>query len=250
MPHHRAHDYVALMAGWQRVIARAGLHVVTLGAAKDLPILLFESAASAHGQPAIYLSAGVHGDEPAPPWALLEWAQANIGLLRQGSFILSPCLNPVGLIANTRMNHRGEDINRRFHLTRDPLIKAWRRALQGRQLALGLCLHEDYDAPGCYVYELGPRRRTLCEPAMTAVETVLPRDSRRKIEGRPATRGIIRRSTIPTDIHGPEAIVLHQLGCPITLTFETPSEFALDARVRAQRRFIDASLEHIAGIRA
>ncbi len=250
LPRHRAHDYAALMAGWQSVADKAGLHAVTLGMADHLPILVFESTASAQGQPAVYLSAGVHGDEAAPPWALLEWAQANTSLLRREAFILSPCLNPIGLICNTRVNHRGEDINRRFHITRDPLIKAWQRFLKGRQLSLGLCLHEDYDAQGCYVYELGPERGNLCEPAMTAVEAHLPRDLRRKIEGRTATRGIIRRRAIPADIHGPEAIVLHQFGCPVTLTFETPSEFALDTRVQAQRRFIDASLEHIAGIRA
>lgn len=250
LPRHRAHDYAALMAGWERVVARAGLHAVTLGSAEHLPIMLFESAASSQGAPAIYLSAGIHGDEPAPPWALLEWAQANISLLRREPFILSPCLNPIGLIGNTRVNHRGEDINRRFHITRDPLIKAWQRFMKKRKIMFGLCLHEDYDAQGCYVYELGPRRHILCEPAMTAVEAHLPRDSRRQIEGRTATRGIIRPRQIPSGLRGPEAIVLHRFGCPVTLTFETPSEFGLDTRVQAHRRFIDASLEHIAGIRA
>jgi hypothetical protein len=37
-------------------------------------------------------------------------------------------------------------------------------------------------------------------------------------------------------------LVLHQLGCPLTLTFETPSEFDLDARVRSQASFVDAAL--------
>jgi hypothetical protein len=41
----------------------------------------------------------------------------------------------------------------------------------------------------------------------------------------------------------PEAIELHQRGCPLTLTFETPSEFDLDQRVMAQVRFIEACLE-------
>ncbi|MDB6076005.1 MAG: hypothetical protein JWO89_3645, partial [Verrucomicrobiaceae bacterium] len=50
--------------------------------------------------------------------------------------------------------------------------------------------------------------------------------------------------------NGPEALILHQKGCPVTLTFETPSEFGLDDRVQAHRRFIESSLEHIDGNRA
>jgi hypothetical protein len=34
---------------------------------------------------------------------------------------------------------------------------------------------------------------------------------------------------------------LHQRGCP--LTFETPSEFDLDSRVRAQVKFIELAME-------
>ena len=250
LPRHRAHDYAALMAGWERVATKAGLRAVTLGTANELPVIALESAAAAQGKPAIYLSAGVHGDEPAPPWGLLAWATDHIDLLRTGAFILSPCLNPVGLVSNTRMDGRGKDLNRRFHLTTDPLIQSWRRFIKGRPLVLGLCLHEDYDCQGCYVYELSDRQRVLCDVALTAVEHLLPRDLRRSIEGRNARRGIIRPKVIPSSIRGPEAIVLHQMGCPVTLTFETPSEFGLDERVQAHRRFIEASLEHIVGIRA
>ena len=250
LPRHRAHDYAALMAGWERVVTLAGLQATTLGMGGALPIVVFESAAAAQGRPAVYLSAGVHGDEPAPPWGLLSWALDHLDLLRTGSFILSPCLNPVGLVGNTRMDGQGKDLNRRFHITRDPLIKAWRTFMKGRLLVFSLCLHEDYDSQGCYVYEVSNQRRLQCEAPMAAIEEFLPRDLRREIEGRPARRGIIRPKIIPPGLHGPEALVLHQQGCPVTLTFETPSEFGLDDRVRAHRRFIEASLEHIVGIRA
>jgi hypothetical protein len=55
--------------------------------------------------------------------------------------------------------------------------------------------------------------------------------------------GVIRRSTIPPDLPGmPEAIELWQLGCPITLTFETPSEFSFDDRVQTQAEFVSAAI--------
>jgi hypothetical protein len=70
-------------------------------------------------------------------------------------------------------------------------------------------------------------------------------DPRASIDGRRALDGVIRRSTIPSGLPGlPEAIVLWQLGCPVTLTFETPSEFSLDDRVQTQADFVSAVLHH------
>ena len=206
-----------------------------------LPIYLLESGK--REAPAVYLSAGVHGDEPAAAWGLLAWAQQNISLLRQGPFVISPCLNPIGLIGNTRVDHRGVDLNRSFHLASDEVCGPWLRAIQGRQLIAGLCLHEDYDAQGCYVYELGLHKEIFSRAVLLRCTGTIPADHRRLIDRRRAADGIIRRRKAPPDLPGlPEAIVLHQLGCPLTLTFETPSEFALDDRIDTQKEFLAAAL--------
>ncbi len=46
----------------------------------------------------------------------------------------------------------------------------------------------------------------------------------------------------------PEAIVLHQLGSPVTLTFESPSESSLLDRIAVQKQFIRSALKHELGI--
>jgi len=245
---HRAHDFTALIAAWHKVARAAKLNSVVLGHAGELPVVAFETRAAARGETAAYISTGVHGDEAAAPWGLLTWAEENIERLRDEAFLLAPCLNPQGLISNTRADGRGIDLNRRFHLTRDPLIKTWQQWIKPRKLRFGLCLHEDYDAQGCYIYELSHQRKPVSEPVMAAVEAVLPRDPRRQIDISQARKGIIRRKLLPEDLLGPEAIVLHKIGCPVTLTFETPSEFALDNRIQAQRVCIEATLEHLAHI--
>ena len=57
-------------------------------------------------RPRVYLSTGIHGDEPAPPEALLR-------LVEQGFFddrctwTLCPLLNPTGFLRNTRENFAG-----------------------------------------------------------------------------------------------------------------------------------------------
>jgi hypothetical protein len=146
---------------------------------------------------------------------------------------------------NTRHDHRGLDINRRFDLAQDPITAPWRKLVSERKLRIGLCLHEDYDSQGCYVYELCPSRQSLSSKVMSECTQRIAVDPRRIIEGSLAQAGVIRRSKLPPNFPGmPEAFVLWQLGCPITLTFETPSEFSLDDRVAAQAAFVAAALKH------
>lgn len=245
LPLHRSHEFKALIAAWHKVARAARLNPLMLGEANGLPIMAFETQACAQGVPAVYISTGVHGDEAAAPWGLLAWAEAHVDQLRQGSFLLCPCLNPVGLTLNTRADHRGLDINRRFHIKRDPLMGPWQKLIRAHPLRLGLCLHEDYDGQGCYIYELGRQREPFSTYILAAVAPIIGPDPRTKIDISIARKGIIRRKILPSDFTGPEAVVLHQLGCPVTLTFESPSEFALDIRVQAQRRCIEATLERL-----
>lgn len=246
LPCHRAHDYRELTARWRALARTAGLRFNTLAEAGGERLHWLATGGAA--QPAVYLSAGVHGDEAAAAWGLLVWAEENLDWLRGHPVLLLPCLNPHGLRLNTRADHRGLDLNRRFHLDEDEICGPWRRLIAARTFTLGLCLHEDYDAQGCYVYELHHGAASLSARLPALGVQALPVDTRTLIDGRRARSGIIRRRTAPADLPGlPEAIVLHQAGCPLTLTFETPSEFSLDRRVRAHVEFISAVLAARAG---
>ena len=251
LPFHQAHDVDALLLRWQKLARSLRLPLVTLTNSAGIPVWALESPAARAGEPAIYLSAGVHGDEAAPPWALLLWAEQNAAIWSRGSFLILPCLNPVGLKLNTRLDHRGRDINRRFHLTRDPLSGPWRRWLATRRLRVGICLHEDYDAQGCYLYELGPQSQSLGPALLQSCSKAILPDPRRRIDTSLARNGVIRRKKLPTHLPGmPEAVELHRVGCPVTLTFETPSEFSLDDRVACQMAFIEAATQRIATSRS
>jgi hypothetical protein len=235
-----AHDSCELLLQWQRLAKLLKLNVHTLGhSARGQPLLFLETG---HTGSAVYLSAGVHGDEPAGPWALLSWAWNHQDLLRERPFLIAPCLNPDGLQLNTRVDEKGRDLNRLFHTQRIPWLKQWHSWMCGKSLQLCICLHEDYDARGCYVYATGSKRRLIKE-LMAQVHEVLPVDPRKQIEGRPAMDGIIYMKQPTVDIQGPEALVLMQrYHCAVTLNFETPSEFDLDQRMEAQLCFIQASL--------
>lgn len=244
LPLHRAHDYRALTARWRALARRLKVPLQTLATVEGIPVYWLETGPRmAGGAEAAYLSSGVHGDEPAAAWGLLTWAEENEAKLRAGRHVIFPCLNPHGLVLNTRADFRGLDLNRRFHVEDDPVCGPWRSVVAGRDFSVGLCLHEDYDGQGCYVYELGRRGWKPVSPGLLPQVQAIGPDPRSRIDQSRALAGIIRRSRIPKHLPGmPEAIILQQMGCRLTLTFETPSEFSFDQRVRAHVEFVNAAL--------
>jgi hypothetical protein len=237
---HRCHDAAHLIRRWKAVGRAARLVCRTICQAAGFPVLALHSRRDRRAGDGIYLSAGVHGDEPAAVCGLLAWAEENEERLAQANVFLVPLFNPGGLVANTRVDEDGVDLNRLFHDRTHPHIGAWHAALSGWRFRLGVMLHEDYDAQGIYCYELNAGE-PLAEAFLQQAQAAIPRDARTKIDGRSARGAIIRRGKAPVDLPGlPEAIQLYHHGADATLTFETPSEFSLTDRINAHKLFIDA----------
>lgn len=247
---HSAHDPAELARRWSRLSQQGCLTESTLLDDGEFSVVAYETRQSPGARNGLYLCAGVHGDEPAGPWGLLEWAEANVERLRDDfAAVIFPCFNPRGLAENTRRDASGTDLNRAFHDRANPLIAAWHRFMEGRKFRLALHLHEDYDARGIYLYELGQKDREIGEATLRKCEAVIPRDTRPRIDDGDFTNGLLRRTDgieeIVADRLGggyPEAIYVHLHHAAFALTFETPSEFSLPDRIRAQRAFIDAAI--------
>ena len=108
-----------------------------------------------HTLPAVHIAAGVHGDEPAGPHALLALAE-NDDLDPRFSYRLWPCTNPSGYDARTRESLDGLDINRTFGRGgSSPESRAIITANRDRKFELAIDLHEDDEATGFYCYEYG-----------------------------------------------------------------------------------------------
>lgn len=192
----------------------------------------------------IYLSTGIHGDEPAGPLAALRLIQAN-QWPADAEIVLLPCLNPIGFARNTRENAAGLDLNRDYLNPQSPEIRAHIAWLE-RQPAfdLCLCLHEDWESHGFYVYELNPERKpSLAEAMVAAVAQVCPIDHSGVIEGREARGGIIRPNLDPlTRPLWPESFWLLQHKTRLSYTLEAPSDFSLETRVNALAAAVQAAL--------
>lgn len=254
-PSYRAHDYAFLVRRWQALAKRAGLKMRAFAKEGEHSVFaittqkLNSEPKSENSNPGIYMSAGVHGDEPAPVWALLQWAEENITRLQEQHFLIFPCMNPHGLINNTRVDHRGVDLNRTFQDAKEPLIGEWMKLVSNRCFAIGLHLHEDFDGHGIYLYELNHKTALIGHRILEDCSAVIPIDQRAKMDGRKADRGLIVRRRLSKKIPGlPEAIALYHLGAPVALTFESPSEFSLTDRISVQKRFVESALHHVCGL--
>jgi protein MpaA len=221
----------------------AGLAMEHFGEAAGCP--LFALTRRTPGpRPRIYLSAGIHGDEPAGPLALLELIEAG-HFDRRADWFICPLLNPSGFLTGARENAEGLDLNRDYRDPRSAEIRAhvaWLRRQPNFDLML--CLHEDWEATGYYLYEQNPLDRpSLADPMLAAVARGCPIDPSGLIDGREARGGIIRPVIDPWEREQwPEAIYLRVHHTTLGYTIESPSGFPLAQRVAAHRAAVEAAL--------
>jgi hypothetical protein len=204
---------------------------------------------SASGQirpnPKVYISTGIHGDEPAGPLAVRQLLLENKWPSGLGLW-LCPCLNPTGFLQYTRENAHGIDLNRQYLQPQAPETVAHINWLaQQPSFDLCLCLHEDWESYGFYVYELNPDNRpSLAEAMVARVADVCPIDASELIEGRPARNGIIRPDLDPRDRpQWPEAFYLLTYKTRLSYTLEAPSDFPLESRVSALVAGVQSAVE-------
>jgi hypothetical protein len=151
--------------------------------------------------------------------------------------MIFPCLNPFGLINNIRFDSDGDDLNRSWGSTEKSLISQIIERTKPFSFSMAINLHEDYDANGIYLYESldGKMRDDLALQILTSGSKYIPVDSRKKIEGRWSKNGIIRPSPSSLPKEGlPEAAFLQRGKAKRTLVLETPSEYDLRQRIKAQ----------------
>jgi hypothetical protein len=196
----------------------------------------------------IYISAGIHGDEPAGPLAVLRLLREN-HWPDNAEIILLPCLNPIGFTLNRRENAEGIDLNRDYRNSKSAEIREHFAWLERQpRFNLYLCLHEDWESHGFYLYEQNPdNRRSLAEPMIEAVSKMCPIDPNELIEGRPAKGGIIRPNLDPASRpQWPEAFYMIMHKTRRSYTLEAPSDYPLSTRVDGLVAAVNAGLTALA----
>lgn len=148
-----------------------------IGEATDHPMWGLTFGEPAAGRIPVLLTSGIHGDEPAPIEATLQFLEGfGADYLDRFWFRVVPCANPSGFEARTRENGSGQDINR--SMSDDTVVESvtLRNMVQGQAFTLFFDLHEDYEATGFYMYEIEAENRLLGDRIVEQVKQIGPID--------------------------------------------------------------------------
>jgi murein peptide amidase A len=207
------------------------------------PVYAF-SRTSRQSRQRLYFSTGIHGDEPAGPLAIRHLLRENLWPPDLDLWVM-PCLNPEGFLLRQRANGEGIDLNRDYREPKSHTVRAHIRWLERQpRFDFAVCLHEDWEAHGFYLYELNPDHQpSLAERVIATVAQCCPIDRSSTIDGWPADGGIIRPQIEPSDRpEWPEAIHLVAHRTRHSYTIEAPSDFELSLRVKASVTAVQALL--------
>lgn len=238
-------NWRAFLREWSYEAASRGFQSETFGEVDGFPLLASSKGRSS--KPCVYLSSGMHGDEPSGPQALLK-------LLKEDFFddrchwLICPALNPTGLEAGTRENSGGIDQNRDYCVCKTEEVRLHISWLKRQKVPrLFLSLHEDWESSGFYYYEINLGGTPLThQEVLSAAAPFFPPEPAIVIDDHEVTElGWIYHSEHPDLPEGwPEAIYLAKIGCPISLTFETPSSMALEKRMGCHQAVVRESIRH------
>jgi murein peptide amidase A len=232
--------YLELQRRWKALRERRTVRLREVACGKPGAALLCIEIGE--GRPTIALAAGVHGDEPAGPWALLELVEAR-ALDVRCAYRIWPCLNPAGLIARTRENDKGIDVNRTFGGDgASPEARAVLAYDRDRRFALSLDLHEDSDAQGFYCYEYGGAdigRRAIAaldalgfpiDPLDVTFSLAGPLDDAhcKRERGRVAANDVEEAAILGGLSY---SLAIARSGARYALTFETPTTASWESRI-------------------
>lgn len=239
-----AFDPRELVARFESAATRRGFRVERFGEIASAPLVALTKRTPGP-RPRIYLSAGIHGDEPAPPLALIELLESGFFDSR-ANWLICPLLNPTGFLRRTRENADAVDLNRDYRHGLATEVRAHLQWLQRQpNFDRAICVHEDWESVGFYLYELNPLARpSLADAMIQAVAKVCPIETAAIIDGREsAAPGIIRPIADPLLRElWPEALYLRAHHTTLTYTLESPSALPLDQRIAALRAAIEAGV--------
>lgn len=204
----------------------------------------------------IYLSGGIHGDEPAGVWAALEFFQRFPDLpavYQRFNYMVLPCINPYGFEHNSRQNHDRVDLNRQFRNPDPPEeVLFVQSAVGGTKYRIAMEFHEDIDTPAFYLYELVQSEepswgRKIIDRIRLQTEV----NDQEQIEGMPADHGLIARENagrVITEVMAeradwPQAFFHFANGTGHCYTTETPVHLAPPQRTAIHLAALDAAID-------
>lgn len=196
----------------------------------------------------VLITAGIHGDEPAGVETVCSFIERKEykKFLPNWEITIVPCINPFGYENNTRSNHEGVDLNRKFKSPAPPIEVVLAQSLFDSVFDMTIELHEDIDSSGYYFFHSSAidGRPALVHGILNQVQSIMPINLDREIDGISASGGVIERVSIDEEMDWwPMAFYSLSKGTRTCLTLETATRFPMQTRVKAHLKAIETALD-------
>jgi protein MpaA len=248
--------YADLLAAWSSLKASHAVfirEIACVGAPRTLVCIEIDPMNAS----TVTLVSGVHGDEPAAPWALFSLVRDRL-LDRRFGYRIWPCTNPTGYDAGTRESAEGIDINRTFSRGGStPESRAILTANRDHHFALSIDLHEDHEATGFYGYETlverTPRYRDVVTSAIERagypLQTIhpgydlgTPPEAASAQDVTPGWIAVDAKKEAAFFSGLPFTLAMSRRAAPRALTFESPRTRGWDERIACHRIAVTAAI--------
>lgn len=233
-------DYDAFLSDFRSAASARGFVCETIAVINGDPVDIWVRPAAPSANrtrtPRLFVSCGIHGDEPAGPLALLRYLVSAEMLSHEIDWVLIPAINPSGLRLGTRENADGIDLNRDFLDCNTAEIVALVKwySTQAAGPDAHFSLHEDWEARGFYMYAINTGA-TPCYAAEVLAHLAphFKLESGGPVDGHDLLEdGLIHHEAVPDEpLHWPEAIWLVKNFRTLSYTFEAPGGFTPQMRV-------------------
>ena len=242
---HASNDWVHYRSRLETAAAHRGFDSTTLGTIGGEPLLMLRTGSTKPRAPRLMLASGFHGEEPAGPWAVLDFLEtAPREFLAGVQLTVLPLVNATGFRAGTRFNAFGENPNRGYlGLPGESPSQEGRQLLAHGELLLDaardglLTCHEDVLLSQCYIYS---NERTAAPTAFSdaligANSAFFPVHPDGTVDGCPVAGGIVFNH-----YDGSFESWLMERGAARIACVETPGQQPIGRRIAAQRAMIEA----------
>jgi len=196
----------------------------------------------------IFLSAGIHGDEPAGVEAILTFLEYfhEYEVLFEGvAATILPCDNPFGYERNTRENADGLDLNQQFQ-NQDSIqeICLIKKAIGRSSFDMALAFHEDVEGEGFYLWERKcTTLKSIGELVVQRVAQDYPIERKAQIEGFPNRQGVISLDKRYLEKGWTQEYYLFRHGTKYCFTLESPVNMLFQKRVEMHLLALRTSLQ-------
>jgi len=252
------YDHVAYSRRVDEILLDAGATGERYGEVDGYELMayrLFKSGPLGKSLPLVYISTGMHGDEPAGPESLLRLLENGL-LNRELSFYICPMLNPTGFQRGTRENLVGRDLNRDYYTLRNVEVKEhvkWlEKQFEIQVPELFVSLHEDWESEGFYFYEINliddeVKSLERYQEIAKKIEAVMPMEPSELIDDHQIRElgWIYHCAEADMEKKWPEAIFIAKHGCSRSFTFESPSSKNIKHRVTTQVTAVNSLLDYL-----